>query len=113
MEILKYARKAVEVETSTQAACDRQKIAEDKLLKLSEQLDKAAERLESVATEIHAKLSAVSSMTSQLESTANTYKAALMKGWPRRDGPSDREKHGQKVEASPNRLPGQPDDLPQ
>jgi hypothetical protein len=57
----------------------REEAFKDKLSKPSKQLSKAAEHLESAAMEICAKLTMVSNTTSQLETTANTYKDALMK----------------------------------
>ena len=47
--------------------------------KLTEQLGKATERLETTASEMHSRITAVSSTTSQLETTANSYKDALLK----------------------------------
>jgi len=52
---------------------------DNSIAKLTEHLDKVMDRLETAATEMHGKLLAVSSMSTQLETTANTYKDALLK----------------------------------
>jgi len=52
---------------------------ENKLSASVELLAKTAEQLENVSTELHAKMAAVSSTTSQLETTVNSYKDALLK----------------------------------
>jgi hypothetical protein len=78
-EILGYAKKAVEEESNKQPSDDSAAVAADKLSKSAEQLCKTAERLESATAEIHAKVITVKSTTSQLETTVNTYKDALLK----------------------------------
>jgi hypothetical protein len=88
-EILGYARKAAEEEAKRQETRDRSAEAEDKLIKSTEQLEKSAERLENVAAEIQIKIAAVTSTTSQLESTANSYKDALLKAPAQLNHPRD------------------------
>src|SRR6266852_600306 len=78
-EILGYARKAVEEEAAKIAEGDKSTCVEDSLTKSTEQLGKAAECLERVAAEIQGKIIVVTNSTSQLESTANSYKDALLK----------------------------------
>ena len=63
-EVLRYTRKAIEDEVRRKEVQAKEESAEDKLGKSSKQLNKAVERLESVAVEIHAKLSVVSNTTS-------------------------------------------------
>jgi hypothetical protein len=78
-ELFTLATKAAEIEMSGQSLLEKTAGLEDKLTKSLEQFEKSAERLESVAAELNGKLATVSSTTSQLESTANTYKDALLK----------------------------------
>jgi hypothetical protein len=79
LELLAFATKAAEMESSGQALLEKTAGLEDKLTKSLLQFEKSAERLETVAAEINGKLVTVSNTTSQLESTANTYKDALLK----------------------------------
>lgn len=78
-EILGYAMKAAEEEAKSLATKDLTVSLEAKLTESSKQFAKSAERIEAVATEIQAKLAAVASTTTQLETTANSYKDALLK----------------------------------
>ncbi|KAF8489519.1 hypothetical protein F5888DRAFT_1637890 [Russula emetica] len=78
-EVLGYVTKAAAEETNKRAEKNSQAEIERNLLNSSQQLGKAAERLETVATEIQTKLAAVSNTTTQLETTAKTYKDALLK----------------------------------
>ena len=78
-QILGYARKAAEEEANQLSARKSAAEAEAKWSESTDHLQKAAERLENVAAEINAKLATVSNTSSQLESTANTYKDALLK----------------------------------
>ncbi|KAI0284670.1 hypothetical protein BGY98DRAFT_930727 [Russula aff. rugulosa BPL654] len=78
-EILGYAKKAVEEETNGQKLMDKTLELGEKLTKSVEHLGKSAERLEAAAAELNGKLTTVSNTSSQLESTANSYKDALLK----------------------------------
>jgi hypothetical protein len=78
-EILRYARKAVEEEAKGRAPGVSMTEVADKLSKSAEQLCKTAERMESATAEIHAKVTAVTSTSAQLETAAITYKDALLK----------------------------------
>jgi hypothetical protein len=78
-EILGYTKKAVEEETNGQKLMDKTLELGDKLTKSVEHLGKSAERLEAAAAELNGKLATVSNTSSQLESTANSYKDALLK----------------------------------
>jgi hypothetical protein len=78
-QILGYAKKAAEEEAKEQSAQTKTAETEDKWTKSTEQIGKAAERLETVAAEIHTKLATLTSTSSQLVTTANTYKDALLK----------------------------------
>jgi hypothetical protein len=77
-EILGYTRKAAEEEAAKREAQETTVRLEDKLTKSTEQLEKAVGRLETAAAEVHTKLTTMTSTTSQLESTANSYKNALL-----------------------------------
>jgi hypothetical protein len=78
-EILRYTRKAVEEETRGQSLVDKTSEFDGKLTKSVELLEKSADRLEAATTELNRKLAMVSNTSSQLKSTANTYKDALLK----------------------------------
>ena len=78
-QILGYARKAAEEEADQHSARKSAVEAEAKWSISSDQLQKAAERLETVAAEINTKLATVTNTSSQLESSANSYKDALLK----------------------------------
>jgi hypothetical protein len=78
-KILAFTGKAAEDEANRQLPGEGSAALMEKLSKSAEQLGNAAERLETATAEIHTKLTTVTSTSSQLESTANTYKDALLK----------------------------------
>jgi hypothetical protein len=79
-EIHGYAKRASEEEEArTNKDLDKAKELEDKLTKSIELLTKSSERIEAAANDINGKLTAVANTSSQLESTVNTYKDALLK----------------------------------
>ena len=79
MEILRYTRKATKEETHGQLLVDKTSEFNGKLTKSVKLLEKSADCLEAATAELNRKLAMVSNTSSQLKSTANTYKDALLK----------------------------------